>query len=54
MVKLIINNVTYRIVKKGWLKEKDLVWNIKAKCFEFPASYSSQMVKWYYMVVRKV
>jgi hypothetical protein len=55
MIKIMHKGKIYRIVKKGRLQEKDLVWNIEDRCFEFPvAKPSGQMVEIYYMVIREV
>lgn len=53
MVKLIIDGIEYRIVKKGRLKKGDLVWDINSKSFEIPL-YLEQAIFCFYMVVRKI
>jgi hypothetical protein len=52
MVRIIIDDKTYRIVKRGRIQKGDLVWNIETKTFEKPKAYSSQIIECYYMVIR--
>ena len=53
LVKLIINDKEYRIVKSGRIRKGDLVWNYDSRTFDMPL-YLEQSVCCFYMVVRRV